>query len=91
MTDTTEAKEDIVLQSSATYQVAEHSRKTQKFTLTSYSERRKIMEKKFTKETIALNPVVRPKNNQQFMAPRLPYWKTPEYKKAMQERKENVQ
>ena len=49
------------------------------------------MEKKITKETIALNPVVRPKNNQQFMAPRLPYWKTPEYKKAMQERKENVQ
>ena len=41
------------------------------------------------KETIALNPVVRPKNNQQFMAKRLPYWKTPEYKKAMQERKEN--
>ena len=41
------------------------------------------------KETIALNPVVRPKNNQQFMAKRLPYWKTPEYKKAMQE-KENT-
>ena len=45
MTDTTEAKEDIVLQSSATYQAAEHSRKTQKFTQTSYSERRKIMYK----------------------------------------------
>ncbi len=42
----------------------------------------------FTKETIALNPIRRPKNGQQFMAPRLPYWKTPEYKKAMQERKE---
>jgi hypothetical protein len=41
---------------------------------------------KFTKETIALNPVVRPKNNQQFMAKRLPYWKTAEYKKAMAER-----
>lgn len=39
------------------------------------------MNKKFTKETIALNPVVRPKNNQQFMAKRLPYWKTVEYKK----------
>ena len=38
------------------------------------------------KETIALNPVVRPKNNQQFMAPRLPYWKTTEYKKMMAER-----
>jgi hypothetical protein len=24
------------------------------------------------------------------MAPRLPYWKTPEYKKAMQERKEQT-
>lgn len=45
-------------------------------------------EKKKMKETIALNPVVRPKNGQQFMAKRLPYWKTPEYKKAMQERKE---
>lgn len=34
-----------------------------------------------TKETIALNPVVRPKNNQQFMARKLPYYKTPHYKK----------
>ena len=41
---------------------------------------------KSTKETIALNPVVRPKNNQQFMAKRLPYWKTAEYKRAMAER-----
>ena len=41
-----------------------------------------------SKETIALNPVVRPKNNQQFMARRLPYWKTAEYKKAMLERRE---
>lgn len=32
------------------------------------------------RETIALDPVVRPKNNQQFMAPKLPYWKTKEYK-----------
>ena len=39
-------------------------------------------------ESIALCPVRRPKNGQQFMAPRLPYWKTPEYKKAKQERKE---
>ena len=39
-------------------------------------------------ESIALCPVRRPKNGQQFMAKRLPYWKTPEYKKAMQERKE---
>ena len=39
-----------------------------------------------SKETIALNPVVRPKNNQQFMTQRLPYWKTTEYKKAMQEK-----
>ena len=38
---------------------------------------------KTMKETIALNPVVRPKNNQQFMAKRLPYWKTIEYKRAM--------
>ncbi len=40
------------------------------------------------KESIALNPVVRPKNGQQFMAKRLPYWKTQEYKRAMQKRKE---
>lgn len=33
-----------------------------------------------TKETIALNPTNRPKNNQQFMAPKLPYWKTPKHK-----------
>jgi hypothetical protein len=39
------------------------------------------------KETIALNPIARPKNNQQFMARRLPYWKTPEYKKAKLENK----
>lgn len=39
-----------------------------------------------TKETIALNPVVRPKNNQQFMAKRLPYWKTDAYKKAQAEK-----
>lgn len=38
------------------------------------------------KETIALNPVVRPKNNQQFMAPSVPYWKTSEYKKMMAEK-----
>ena len=44
------------------------------------------MTNKFTKETIALNPVNRPKNGQQFMAKRLPYWKTPEYKKMMAER-----
>lgn len=31
-------------------------------------------------ESIALNPVIRPKNNQQFMARRTPYWKTSEYK-----------
>jgi hypothetical protein len=37
------------------------------------------------KETIALNPVRRPKNNQQFMAKKLPYWKTPEYQKKMLE------
>lgn len=37
------------------------------------------------KETIALNPVVRPKNGQQFMARRLPYWKTLEYKKLREE------
>ena len=34
-----------------------------------------------SRESIALNPVIRPKNGQQFMAPRLPYWKTTEYKK----------
>ena len=28
---------------------------------------------KFTRETIALNPVCRPKNGQQFMAPRANY------------------
>lgn len=33
-----------------------------------------------SKESIALQPVVRPKNNQQFMAKRLPYWKTAKYK-----------
>ena len=43
------------------------------------------MTNKFTKETIALNPVRRPKNNQQFMAKRLPYWKTAEYKKAKEQ------
>ena len=32
------------------------------------------------RETIALNPTNRPKNEQQFMARRLPYWKTVEYK-----------
>ena len=37
------------------------------------------------KETIALNPVNRPKNGQQFMAKRLPYWKTAEYKKMIRE------
>ena len=31
-------------------------------------------------ESIALNPVIRPKNNQQFMARRTPYWKTSEYR-----------
>ena len=39
-----------------------------------------------TKETIALNPVVRPKNGRQFTARKLPYWKTNEYKRAIQER-----
>lgn len=39
-----------------------------------------------TKETIALNPVNRPKNNQQFMTPKLPYWKTTAYKKALAEK-----
>lgn len=39
-----------------------------------------------TKETIALNPVNRPKNNQQFCARRLPYWKTEAYKKAQAEK-----
>lgn len=44
---------------------------------------------KFNKETIALNPVRRPKNGQQFMAKRLPYWKTSEYKKAVQESRQS--
>ena len=38
-----------------------------------------------SRESIALNPVVRPKNGAQFMAPRIPYWKTPAYKKAKAE------
>lgn len=36
------------------------------------------------RETIALNPVNRPKTNQQFMTPRIPYWKTVEYKKFIE-------
>jgi hypothetical protein len=43
--------------------------------------KREIKEIKTMRETIALNPTNRPKNGQQFMAPRLPYWKTVEYKK----------
>jgi hypothetical protein len=45
-------------------------------------------EMNMSKETIAFDPVVRPKNGQQFTAPRIPYWKSPKYKKAMQERKD---
>lgn len=41
------------------------------------------------KESIALDPVRRPKNNQQFMAKRLPYWKTAAYRKLKEaERKD---
>lgn len=39
-----------------------------------------------TRETIALNPVVRPKNGAQFTTPKIPYWKTPTYKKAKLEK-----
>lgn len=38
------------------------------------------------RDTIALNPTNRPKNGQQFCTPRVPYWKTPEYKKMMAEK-----
>ena len=37
-----------------------------------------------SKESIAFDPVVRPKNGAQFTAPRVPYWKTPAYKKRNQ-------
>ena len=44
-----------------------------------------------TKETIALNPTNKPKNNQQFMTPKLPYWKqTLTCRKSRQDEKEGA-
>jgi hypothetical protein len=44
------------------------------------------------KETIALNPVVRPKNNQQFITPKLPYWKQAlTCRKSRQDEKEGAE
>ena len=42
-----------------------------------------------SRESIAFDPVARPKNGAQFTTPRIPYWKTPAYKKAKAEEAKN--